>query len=45
MEMVPWIDALSDSQYELIYNGFSFAVAAMGIGFVYFLVSLSLIHI
>jgi len=39
MEMVPWIDALSESQYELIYNGFSFAVAAMGIGFVYFLVS------
>ncbi|MEK0414852.1 MAG: hypothetical protein RL352_249, partial [Actinomycetota bacterium] len=39
MEMVPWIDALSDSQHELVYNAFSFAVAAMGIGFVYFLVS------
>ena len=39
MEKVDWIAALSDSQHELIYNAFSFAVAAMGIGFVYFLVS------
>jgi bacteriorhodopsin len=30
---------LTGSQEELVYNGFSFAVAAMGIGFVYFLVS------
>jgi bacteriorhodopsin len=39
MDKVGWIAELSESQYELIYNGFSFAVAAMGIGFVYFLVS------
>lgn len=39
MDKVDWIAALSDNQHELIYNGFSFAVAAMGIGFVYFLVS------
>jgi NO-binding membrane sensor protein with MHYT domain len=39
MDKVGWIADLSESQYELIYNGFSFAVAAMGIGFVYFLVS------
>jgi len=30
---------LTGSQEELVYNGFSFAVAAMGIGFVYFLIS------
>jgi bacteriorhodopsin len=30
---------LEGAQAELVYNGFSFAVAAMGIGFVYFLVS------
>jgi len=30
---------LEGSQAELVYNGFSFAVAAMGIGFVFFLVS------
>ena len=39
MDKVPWIAELSESQNELIYNGFSFAVAAMGIGFVFFLVS------
>jgi len=30
---------LEGAQADLVYNGFSFAVAAMGIGFVYFLVS------
>ena len=30
---------LSGGQAELVYNSFSFAVAAMGIAFVYFLVS------
>lgn len=30
---------LEGAQAELVYNGFSFAVAAMGIGFVFFLVS------
>ena len=30
---------LEGASAELVYNGFSFAVAAMGIGFVYFLVS------
>ena len=39
MDKVPWIAVLSESPNELIYNGFSFAVAAMGIGFVFFLVS------
>ncbi len=33
------MEALDTSNYQLVYNSFSFAVAALGIGFVYFLVS------
>lgn len=33
------MEKLVTSNYQLVYNSFSFAVAALGIGFVYFLVS------
>lgn len=33
------METLVTSNYQLVYNSFSFAVAALGIGFVYFLVS------
>lgn len=33
--------AMDGAQHKLVYNAFSFAVAAMGIGFVYFLISRS----
>ena len=33
------MEKLVTSNYQLVYNSFSFAVAALGIGFVYFLIS------